>query len=305
MSKAVVPRARIFHHVTAKDTTVTEVLANHFQLSEDRIELLYRLGAIYQNRLRVFEDRSLPRGSYLRLHLDPRRFPVESVDWKKTILVEEPLFVVVDKPAGIPAHATVDNFFENVLEQARRQTKKPLLITQRLDTPVAGLMVFAKTPQFQKLFNRWLSEKRVQKRYCALVEKAPPLGRHLHFMEPSERAPRKVVKEPQANWSACELTIHGVSAFSYLGKNYFEVEIALHTGRTHQIRAQLRALGCPIVGDRLYGSRETYQSEPNLNDAIALCSVTLHWPRHEGGEWHYRRQPPWRISGEPADKPSL
>lgn len=296
MSKALVPRARIFHHVTTKDTTVGETLRDHFKLDAARIAELYALGAIYRNKLRVFEDAKLERGAYLRLHLDPRRFPADRVDWSASIVAEEKPFVVVNKPAGIPAHATVDNWVENALEQARRQTGKALLITQRLDTPVAGLIVFAKTPQFQKLFNRWLGERRVHKRYHALTKLAPPISRHLHYMEPGERAPRRVGKEARPNWAACELTIHSVSP----GEAGFDVEIELHTGRTHQIRAQLSALGAPIVGDKLYGSKETYRSEPDLNDAIALCSVEVSWPRHEGGHWKFRRPAPWHNHCSPS-----
>lgn len=262
-------QGRICHHITNKETTVYECLAQHFKLDKRRVDELFSLGSIYSNKLRVTTDRKLVRGAYLRIHLQPKRFTVSHIDWTKRILFENNDFIVANKPVGVPVHATVDNTEENVLQQLRHLTKKNLLVTQRLDVPVAGLLVFAKNNDFQRKFNRWLGENKIQKTYTALCEGTVPLGLKVHYMEPSERSPKTVMEEVMPGWQRCELTV--LSCVSEAEK-FSKITIQLHTGRTHQIRVQLAKLGNPILGDRMYGSRVTF--EPG---SIALCATAISW----------------------------
>src|SRR6185436_13518768 len=96
-----------------------------------------------------------------------------------------------------------------------------LYVTQRLDTDVSGLMVIAKTRQFQRLFNGLLVERKVRKRYRALVTSPPATGRHVHYMEPAARSPKTVVSEPHADWLRCSLRVERIQARGDL----FELEI--------------------------------------------------------------------------------
>jgi 23S rRNA pseudouridine1911/1915/1917 synthase len=274
---ALIPANRIFHHVTAKPTRLKRVLTEHFKLTEDRAFELINLGAIYSNKRRIFEDRELAQGTYLRLHLHPKRFPIEEIDWKSRLLEETANFIVINKPAGVPTHATVDNAIENSLAQMRKVLGCELFVTQRLDTPVGGILLFAKNKDYQAKFNRWLSERNLQKTYVALVEKASPLGHQVHWMQPSERSPKVLSSESRSGWLSCELSVLSCSPKSLGSKTFFQIEVDLHTGRTHQIRAQLAFMGCPIVGDKLYGSTEK-SFHPNR---IALMAKRLKWPPNE------------------------
>lgn len=279
----------ISHHITNQDTTVEECLKKHFRLEPAQVAELLRLGAIYSNKRRVLDNRKLPKGTYLRLHLQPKRFDVAGVDWKKRIVKEGRNFLVVDKPAGVPVHASLDNQEENVLEQLRRATGAPLFVTQRLDIPVSGLMVYAKNQDFQRQFNQALADHQVVKKYAALTEVAPSPGKHVHFMEPNERSPRVVGLEEKPGWQRCELSILETRPIGQpLGGQYTESTIVLYTGRTHQIRAQLSALGCPILGDRSYGSRSRYRSS-----LIALASICLEFQDGDGALVKCEIPPPW------------
>ncbi|NBX77265.1 MAG: RluA family pseudouridine synthase [Proteobacteria bacterium] len=270
---ALIPSNRIFHHVTAKPARLKQVLMEHFKLSDERASDLIKLGAIYSNKKRIFENRELPQGTYLRLHLHPKRFFIEGIDWKSRLLKETTDFIVINKPAGVPTHATVDNAIENSLAQMRKVLGCELLVTQRLDTPVGGVLLFAKNKDYQAKFNRMLSERSLQKTYLALVEKPCPLGRHLHWMQPSERSPKVLSAESRTGWLSCELSVLSCVPKDFGEKSFFQVEVDLHTGRTHQIRAQLAFMGCPIVGDKLYGA--AYKFHPNC---IALMAKRLKWP---------------------------
>jgi 23S rRNA pseudouridine1911/1915/1917 synthase len=131
-----------------------------------------------------------------------------------------------------------------------------------------GLLVFAKNKDFAQRFHQALADHQVEKRYYLLCQKSIPLGRHRHFMLRSPRAPKNVYQhEPTGVDSLnCELEVLSCKAQN---EDIYAVEIRLLTGRTHQIRSQLAALGAPILGDRLYGS------SVSLNKGFALQCYRL------------------------------
>jgi 23S rRNA pseudouridine1911/1915/1917 synthase len=100
-------------------------------------------------------------------------------------------------------------------------------------------------------------------------------------MQPSKRSPKTVSAEHQPEWLECALSIVN-------GELENDVEIELETGRTHQIRVQLAALGSPILGDTVYGSTDVYRPL-----AIALFSTSISWSYPEGREWSFALPPPW------------
>jgi len=269
--------------------SLLDCLVQHFGLTLEEGERLILFGAVYQDRQRVNSNRSLAAGQYVRVHLQPKRFPVDGIDWRATIVSQNKDFLVVNKPAGIPVHATLDNQVENVLHQLRVALGIDVFVTQRLDTEVSGLMVFAKTQAFQRRFNQLLVERKVKKRYRALVNSAPEIGRHIHYMEPTERSPKTVSVEARPKWLECALRVVSVTP----SPESFELEIDLETGRTHQIRVQLSALGSPIVGDKLYGSRTRYNANGNRMLGIGLFSASTTWSGSDGKEWSFRLSPPW------------
>ena len=297
MSEKYSSKGRIGHYIAKEETTLAECLVRHFGLTGEDIERLLSFGAVYQDRQRVSSDRTLSPGQYVRVHLNPRRFPVDGIDWRGTVVHHDANFIVVNKPAGIPVHATLDNQVENVLHQLRVALGPSVYVTQRLDAEVGGLIVFGKTQEFQAQFNQLLRERKVKKRYRALVTSAPGVGRHIHYMEPSERSPKTVSTEARANWQECALSVLRVepAGCTIPAPQPFEVEIDLETGRTHQIRAQLSAMGSPIVGDKMYNSRTGYVVNGTRLPGIGLFSASTSWQGSEGKEWSFELSPPWRA----------
>jgi 23S rRNA pseudouridine1911/1915/1917 synthase len=295
MSEKYSSKGRIGHYVAKEEATLTECLVRHFGLTSEDAERLISFGAVYKDRQRVSSDQTLLPGQYVRVHLNPRRFSVDGIDWRGTVVHHDKEFVVVNKPAGIPVHATLDNQVENVLHQLRLALGPSVYVTQRLDAEVGGLIVFARTQKFQRQFNQLLVERKVKKQYRALVTSAPEVGRHIHYMEPSERSPKTVTTEARPNWIPCALRVVKVEPASCTipAPQAFEVEIDLETGRTHQIRVQLSTMGSPIVGDKMYGSRTGYVVNGTRLPGIGLFSASTSWPGPEGRDWTFALSPPW------------
>lgn len=285
---ATTAQGRIGHCRIKEEGTLLDCLAT-FGLTREESEHLLFLGAIYHERERACSDLPVSSGQYVRVHLQPKRFRVEDVDWSAVVHEGNDEFIVVNKPPGIPVHATVDNRIENVLHQLSVALQCRLFISQRLDAEVGGLMVIAKTPEFHRQFNQLLARRQVKKRYRALVNNAPEVGRHIHYMKPAARSPKTVRSETKPGWLECVLNVDRVTPVeSAVGEpRVFEVEIDLATGRTHQIRAQLSEMGSPILGDKLYGSPTPHEVSGTLCPGIALFSASTSWSGEGGRTWFF------------------
>ncbi len=258
------------HLESSGETSVSSLLTLHADLLALPASELLSLGAVYLNRCRVLEDAPMSLGDVLRLHPSPRRFPV----LEARVVYENDTYLVVDKPAGLPVHPTCDNARENLIAQLEARTGGSLWICHRLDIATQGLVVLSKTKAFCAKFNRWLDERRVSKRYRALVPRKLEKGALTHYMAPGDRAPHLVSTEARDGWKACELVIDQVEAHG----TQWEVEVTLGTGRHHQIRAQLALLAAPILGDDLYGSMLATPKGIGEGECIALQAFALSFP---------------------------
>lgn len=189
-----------------------------------------------------------------------------------TVLYESTWLLVVNKPAGMvveksPHYPSVESWAKNYVAQ---HTQKPFVgIIHRLDRPVSGVLLLAKKKAALKDLNEQFRLRTIQKIYLTLVEKEPPTpsATLTHWLKKDVIYKKALIYKYAVNQSEeCSLTYHIKEKI----ESYFLLEIQLHTGKFHQIRAQLAAVGCPIVGDKKYDAISPYKE-----DAIALHASRL------------------------------
>ena len=134
----------------------------------------------------VNPNRRVPIGSYCRVHVNPRRYPLSySVDWSKRIYTNNFTdYIFVNKISGVPTVPTVDNLRENVLNQVERAMKlndSSLFVTSRIDACTSGILIFAKTSTASAAFNKLMMSRRVTKIYKVLCNSAVKLGKLTHL----------------------------------------------------------------------------------------------------------------------------
>lgn len=203
------------------------------------------------------------------------------------VLYEDNHLIAVYKPAGIlvqkgEGEGHDDNtLYWQVKLLIKERDKKPgnvfLGVLHRLDRPVSGIVLFAKTSKGAARLSEQFRERTIKKFYHAVVEgkMSPPSGTLVHRLGKDETVRRAEVVE---DGDVAELDYETVKA----GEKYSLLKIELKTGRFHQIRAQLSASGHPIVGDAKYGSLASRSGKEKLKNGlpreageIALASTEL------------------------------
>jgi 23S rRNA pseudouridine1911/1915/1917 synthase len=169
------------------------------------------------------------------------------------ICYEDEALLALNKPPGMPAQPDPTGDL-SLLAWAEERAGHALHLANRLDRPVSGLMLLAKTPQAMAQVQRQFHDGSVRKEYVAVVAGAPeqPQDTLVHFLTQNPRTHRAYAHaEERPGAMRAELRYRLIGR----GDRYAFLLVQPFTGRHHQIRAQLSAIGCPIRGDVRYGAR--------------------------------------------------
>lgn len=204
-------------------------------------------------------------------------------DW--SVLYEDNHLLAVNKPAGmlVQGDRTGDTpLVDHAKAYLKEKYHKPgavfLGVIHRIDRPVSGVVVLARTTKALERMTRLFRERKVHKKYLAVVDGKPdpPEGRLVHWLKKNEATNKTTFFEKEtagASHSELSYKLQRVAGKTSL------LEITPLTGRSHQIRVQLAALGCPIKGDLKYGG-----SRGTSSSAIALHASALSFNHPTTGE---------------------
>jgi 23S rRNA pseudouridine1911/1915/1917 synthase len=256
-------------------------------------------GAVDVNAVPAKKARRVVTGDRVALQV-PAEDPASHVaDLDIEVLYEDDELVVVNKPAGLSVHPASTCLHRNLLGWLQHRSLPEATscgvpsVVHRLDRTTSGAIAFAKRRDLVAEFAQQFERRQTEKRYEALVHGQPEASGSI-------RLPLRVVdlqpvtvgddgKPSHTDYTTLETT----GAYSRL-------RVALHTGRKHQIRVHLAAIGHPIVGDHLYGPPPPVSGGPFLHAA----SLTL---RHHGQARTFEAPVPahwddaWRaLGGDPV-----
>lgn len=168
------------------------------------------------------------------------------------IVLETEHYIIINKPSGIPVHPTLDKKRKNVHDELVKQTKNNnLILVHRLDEQTTGLLLFAKTNEANKILQKYFQDRSIEKIYWAVVHGKPKNESMLlkHYLKKIKKN-SKLLNLPVKSGGDLALTEYKViKSFD----DHSLLECKIKTGRMHQIRSQLSAIGHSIVGDTLYG----------------------------------------------------
>jgi 23S rRNA pseudouridine1911/1915/1917 synthase len=176
------------------------------------------------------------------------------------VLYEDNHLLVLNKPAGVLVQGDKTGdipLVELAKEYIGKKYHKPgavfLGVVHRLDRPVSGVVVFARTSKSLERMNKLFREKQTKKTYWALVSNKPPQaeGTLIHWLVKDELKNKTTAyrhEHPEGSRSELNYKLIRQASGNYL------LEVNPITGRPHQIRVQLASMGCPILGDIKYGS---------------------------------------------------
>ncbi len=221
----------------------------------------------------------------------------------KSIIYEDNHLIAVNKPGGILVqgdHTGDKCLADYVKAYIKKKYNKPgdvyLGTIHRIDRPVSGLVIFARTSKALTRMNKMFQEKQVKKSYFALLQKKPrKLSEDLtHWLVKMEDKNITKAHDKEVNKSK-----RSMLTYNYIGtaNHKFLIQVDLKTGRSHQIRTQLAKIGFPISGDVKYGSRKgkgnyIYLHSKSLEfiHPVKKEKVLLQCPLPDEMNWNFFKQ---------------
>lgn len=198
------------------------------------------------------------------------------------ILHEDELIIVCYKPAGIPTQTSklgeqdMVSLLKNYLYKKQAEKKEPYIaVIHRLDQPVEGILVFAKTPLAAKELNKGLQGAGFGKHYKAVLWGVPEKASGIledYLVKDGRTNTSRVCHSPERDAKKAVLSYEVLKTGKDENKDISLVRVKLDTGRHHQIRVQMANMGCPIWGDAKYN---TAAVQDRRFRQIALCAYKL------------------------------
>ncbi|MBL8643013.1 MAG: RNA pseudouridine synthase [Rhodospirillaceae bacterium] len=203
------------------------------------------------------------------------------------ILYRDALIIIINKPAGLPVHAGPKGGpnLEHYLGALKFGLPRPPALAHRLDRDTSGCLILGRHPKALRKAGILFQNGKVEKTYWAVVEGSPPAAEGRVAMSLKKETLKKGWKMIIAKDGQEALTDYKVMGRS---ENRTWLELKPHTGRTHQIRVHCQYLGCPIVGDPIYGVKQ----KSGVDEPLMLHARAIALPL-------YPNRPPVSVTAPP------
>ncbi|MFO0389354.1 MAG: RluA family pseudouridine synthase [Pseudomonadota bacterium] len=212
----------------------------------------------------------------------PKRLlsPQEQADVQKWVLYKDASIIVINKPFGLPVQGgtKVTKSVDDLLDALKFDGDRPKL-THRLDRDTSGVLVLARTARMATYLTKGFAEKTIEKTYLALVNGAPlpPEGvidfKLIKAIAAEASFERVAVDDEDGKYAKTEYRV-----IESLARRFSLMELKPLTGRTHQLRVHMQAIGCPIVGDHKYGGSTNDAKDIGVENVLHLHAWKIEIP---------------------------
>lgn len=258
-----------------KYNSIRAILKEEFLMSDRLIAKLKNTSQIYINNKPVYINHILYTEDVLSVNLD---FNEESENivptkMKLDILYEDESLLILNKPAGIPVHPSMEHYTDSLSNGVKYyfeqiSLKRKIRPVNRLDRNTSGIVIFAKNQYIQECLIKQMKTDEFKKEYLALVNGSLSKKEQI-ILAPISRKENSIIERCVAANGSKAITI--VELLKNFDK-YSLIKCILKTGRTHQIRVHMQFIKHPILGDTLYGVPSDLINRQALH-AYKICFI--------------------------------